>query len=144
VSPKRRFRSTCRYTRREVKCVARLTLHAVDTYRGAEVMLRVFLTSSLDADDGRSDAPVALSRWQNPWHLYCRRLGSGEDEYQPVTGTELRSCKLESVALLTQLHPLPERKLHLVTLFFSLALQPQFGPWPTSMKHSVSLRFSRS
>jgi hypothetical protein len=28
--------------------------------------------------------------------------------------------------------------------FFSLALQPQFGPWPTSMKLSVSLRFSRS
>jgi hypothetical protein len=29
-------------------------------------------------------------------------------------------------------------------LFFSLALQPQFGPWPTSMKLSVSLRFTRS
>jgi hypothetical protein len=29
-------------------------------------------------------------------------------------------------------------------IFFSLALQPQFGPWPTSMKLSVSLRFSRS
>jgi hypothetical protein len=28
--------------------------------------------------------------------------------------------------------------------FFSLALQPQFGPWPTSMKLSVSLLFSRS
>jgi hypothetical protein len=28
--------------------------------------------------------------------------------------------------------------------FFPLALQPQFGPWPTSMKLSVSLRFSRS
>jgi hypothetical protein len=28
--------------------------------------------------------------------------------------------------------------------FFSLGLQPQFGPWPTSMKLSVSLRFSRS
>jgi hypothetical protein len=28
--------------------------------------------------------------------------------------------------------------------FFSLALQPQFGPWPTSMKLSVSVRFSRS
>jgi hypothetical protein len=28
--------------------------------------------------------------------------------------------------------------------FFSLALQPQFGPGPTSMKLSVSLRFSRS
>jgi hypothetical protein len=26
---------------------------------------------------------------------------------------------------------------------FHLALQPQFGPWPTSMKHSVSLRFTR-
>jgi hypothetical protein len=24
------------------------------------------------------------------------------------------------------------------------ALEPQFGPWPTSMKLSVSLRFSRS
>jgi hypothetical protein len=31
-----------------------------------------------------------------------------------------------------------------LTLLFSLALQPQFGPWPTSMKLSVSLRFSRS
>jgi hypothetical protein len=30
------------------------------------------------------------------------------------------------------------------SLFLSLALQPQFGPWPTSMKLSVSLRFSRS
>jgi hypothetical protein len=28
--------------------------------------------------------------------------------------------------------------------FFHLALQPQFGPWPTSMNLSVSLRFSRS
>jgi hypothetical protein len=28
--------------------------------------------------------------------------------------------------------------------FFSLALQPQFGHWPTSMKLCVSLRFSRS
>jgi hypothetical protein len=27
---------------------------------------------------------------------------------------------------------------------FTLALQPQFGPWPTFMKLSVSLRFSRS
>jgi hypothetical protein len=27
--------------------------------------------------------------------------------------------------------------------FFSLALQPQFGPWPTSKEPSVSLRFSR-
>jgi hypothetical protein len=27
---------------------------------------------------------------------------------------------------------------------FSLALQPQFGPWATSMKLSVSLRFTRS
>jgi hypothetical protein len=28
-------------------------------------------------------------------------------------------------------------------IFFPLALQPQFGPWPTSMKLSVSLWFSR-
>jgi hypothetical protein len=28
--------------------------------------------------------------------------------------------------------------------FLSLALQPQFGPWRTSMKLSVSLRFTRS
>jgi hypothetical protein len=28
--------------------------------------------------------------------------------------------------------------------FFPLALQPQFGPWPTSMKLPVSLRFARS
>jgi hypothetical protein len=27
--------------------------------------------------------------------------------------------------------------------FFSLTQQPQFGPWPTSMKLSVSLRLSR-
>jgi hypothetical protein len=33
---------------------------------------------------------------------------------------------------------------HLNTNFFSLALQPQFGSWPTSMKLSVSLWFSRS
>jgi hypothetical protein len=30
------------------------------------------------------------------------------------------------------------------TDFFFLALQPQFGPWPTSMKLSISLRFSTS
>jgi hypothetical protein len=29
-------------------------------------------------------------------------------------------------------------------LFFPMALQPQFGTWPTSMKLSISLRFSRS
>jgi hypothetical protein len=91
----------------KVKCVALLMLHAVDTYRGAEVMLRAFLTSSLDADDGRSDAPVALSWWQNAWCLFSRRLGSGEDEYYPVTGTELRSCRSEPVTLLTHLHPAP-------------------------------------
>jgi hypothetical protein len=28
--------------------------------------------------------------------------------------------------------------------FFPLALQPKFGPWPSSMKLSVSLRFTRS
>jgi hypothetical protein len=28
--------------------------------------------------------------------------------------------------------------------FFPLALQPTFGPWPTSMKFSVSLQFTRS
>jgi hypothetical protein len=28
--------------------------------------------------------------------------------------------------------------------FFPLALQPQFGTWPTFMKLSVSLQFSRS
>jgi hypothetical protein len=31
-----------------------------------------------------------------------------------------------------------------VKFFFPMALQPQFGPWPTSMKLFVSLRFSRS
>jgi hypothetical protein len=31
-----------------------------------------------------------------------------------------------------------------LSIFFSLALQPQFVPWPTSMKLFVSLRFSRS
>jgi hypothetical protein len=31
-----------------------------------------------------------------------------------------------------------------VNKFFSLALQPQFGPWPTAMKLSVSLWFIRS
>jgi hypothetical protein len=30
-----------------------------------------------------------------------------------------------------------------IGFFFSLTLQPQFGPWPTSIKLSVSLRFSR-
>jgi hypothetical protein len=28
-------------------------------------------------------------------------------------------------------------------IFFPLALQPTFGPWPTSMKLSVSLQFTR-
>jgi hypothetical protein len=28
------------------------------------------------------------------------------------------------------------------TFFFPMALQPPMGPWPTSMKLSVSLRFS--
>jgi hypothetical protein len=29
-------------------------------------------------------------------------------------------------------------------IFFSLALQPSFGPWPTSMKLFVSLQFTKS
>jgi hypothetical protein len=33
---------------------------------------------------------------------------------------------------------------HVAKLFVPLALQPQFGPWPTSMKLSISLRFTRS
>jgi hypothetical protein len=31
-----------------------------------------------------------------------------------------------------------------IYIYIPLALQPQFGPWPTSMKLSVSLRFTRS
>jgi hypothetical protein len=31
-----------------------------------------------------------------------------------------------------------------LVVFFSLAEQPQIGPWPTSMKLSVLLQFSRS
>jgi hypothetical protein len=31
-----------------------------------------------------------------------------------------------------------------LNFFFPMALQPPMGPWPTSMKLSVSLRFSRS
>jgi hypothetical protein len=31
-----------------------------------------------------------------------------------------------------------------VAIFFPLALQPTFGPWPTSMKLSVSRQFTRS
>jgi hypothetical protein len=38
----------------------------------------------------------------------------------------------------------PYRGYLIFRVFFPLALQPQFGPWPTSMKLSVSLRFSRS
>jgi hypothetical protein len=40
----------------------------------------------------------------------------------------------------------PDRLVHCILhlTFFSLTLQPQFGPWPTSMKLSISLRFSRS
>jgi hypothetical protein len=34
--------------------------------------------------------------------------------------------------------------LHRQHFFFPLALQPQFGPWPTSMKLSVSLQVTRS
>jgi hypothetical protein len=32
----------------------------------------------------------------------------------------------------------------LIHFFFPLALQPTFGPWPISMKLSVSLQFTRS
>jgi hypothetical protein len=35
-------------------------------------------------------------------------------------------------------------EMHWLHIFFSLALQPQFWPWPTSMKLSVSLWFTRS
>jgi hypothetical protein len=35
-------------------------------------------------------------------------------------------------------------KIGMTDFFFPLALQPTFGPWPTSMKLSVSLHFSRS
>jgi hypothetical protein len=42
------------------------------------------------------------------------------------------------------IHGVLESILYLLTTFFLIALQPQFGPWPTSMKLSVSLQFSRS
>jgi hypothetical protein len=32
----------------------------------------------------------------------------------------------------------------IAVIFFPLALQPTFGPWPTSMKLSVSLQFTGS
>jgi hypothetical protein len=40
-------------------------------------------------------------------------------------------------------HSMTFSSFHLV-IFFPLALQSQFWPWPTSMKLSVSLRFTRS
>jgi hypothetical protein len=40
------------------------------------------------------------------------------------------------------LHPAADKSN--LYFLFPLALQPQFGPWPTSMKLSVSLRFTRS
>jgi hypothetical protein len=41
--------------------------------------------------------------------------------------------------------PPPKKEKTTSSSFFSpLVLQPQFGPWPTSTKLSVSLRFSRS
>jgi hypothetical protein len=43
-----------------------------------------------------------------------------------------------NIVMNEEFHPLSE------IFFVTLALQPQFGPWPTSMKFSVSLRFSRS
>jgi hypothetical protein len=44
----------------------------------------------------------------------------------------------------TYIHERTTRNSAFLINFFSLALHPQFGPWPTSMKLSVSLRFSRS
>jgi hypothetical protein len=47
--------------------------------------------------------------------------------------TRLPLCCIESIFIHTY-----------IGTFFPLALRPQFGPWPTSMKLSVSLRFTRS
>jgi hypothetical protein len=52
----------------------------------------------------------------------------------------LRLLSSRSSVLLTRLSGPRSRP----TFFFPLALQPQFGPWPTSMKLSVSLQFTRS
>jgi hypothetical protein len=40
--------------------------------------------------------------------------------------------------------PLKQKQDRLPSFFFPLALQPQFWPWPTSKKLSVSLQFTRS
>jgi hypothetical protein len=52
-------------------------------------------------------------------------------------------CCTQSLALPSYLACRPMSYIFFV-FFFSLELQPQFGHWPTSMKLSVSLRFTRS
>jgi hypothetical protein len=56
----------------------------------------------------------------------------------------IHKIKIQSCWGRRQIRLVCMRSYILYIFFFSLALQPQFGPWPTSMKLSVSLWFSRS
>jgi hypothetical protein len=54
--------------------------------------------------------------------------------------SHMRVYSSQSSLLKSQIQQKKVENVHI----FSSALQPRFGPWPTSMKLSVSLQFSRS
>jgi hypothetical protein len=64
---------------------------------------------------------------------WAKQIGSGSSSSGPSI-----------VRVHTNTHTQNSNHLYVSLFFPPFALQPQFGPWPTSMKLSVSLRFSRS
>jgi hypothetical protein len=103
---------------------------------------------------------VRASHWSVPWVLWIKciplytvlnpflilpshlRLGFPNcffpSHFTNVIPMRLSPCVLRSELMLSSMWSSQ------LCYFFLLALQPQFGPWATSMKLSVSLRFTRS
>jgi hypothetical protein len=73
---------------------------------------------------------------------FLRNVGNDIQGLHISEDSNLHSHCYENYAATFPEELVTEVRIHI--FFFSLALQPQFGPWPTSMKLSVSLRFSRS
>jgi hypothetical protein len=74
-----------------------------------------------------------ILNWRNPAHI--------STPSHPISFRFILRLSYLRLHLPSELHIQQEFRF---IFFFLMALQPQFGPWPTSMKLSVSLQFTRS
>jgi hypothetical protein len=104
---------------------------------------------------GSVDLRTGLIKWKEEKYCPYPDSNSEPSAFQPVASryTDCAIPTLESCLICektTNFKTRPQAVYSNVNsspffpCFFSLALQPQLGPWPTSMKFSVPLQFTRS